>query len=782
MRYTCILLAACLLLAGSLSPASADLGLSPDVRHSAAPSSIVLELAPPVYGECGDVSINGYVGTDHGSVTRMSWDWGDGLVADSWFPAAHHYASDGAREVAVTAYTDTPETRTVTTTVDISGAQAAGCEMTLRLHPQVVLLRDGTGTQPLRLEIRDGNGRLVSPIGRQATYTSTDPSLVQVSASGEVTGIGFGEAEIQASVEGVARPASARVILGRLRVTPSILLLAASGPVTDSLAIDAWNADGSAVDLGEHTTSFTGGNHVASVDAEGTVTAHMPPASFGDSPYFEARVDGRNANNAGFTRVTTDSLGLTLHSYDGEYASLGVADQVGPYPFGALMASLQAVTVTDNAYRIEQWLTGMTPSRGDTQYFVMDPGFEGDGTVPCGLSGNPVRLGIAVDSLKNCLGGTDWLHWGVIYHEMGHNFMMQEAFFRLVQGMRDGGSYSEGLASMLGIYAIDAMTKDPGAYSLGGAAIENLSRSSIWLTPASARTSFFSELAVYETNPDYANWFTADILDAILVKLHDQYGPAFFYRLLSVFVAAGEWRDLDPATEGQRLAVWVAACGAAARADLLPRFRDTWGFPLDQAYYAQVYPVIERLAALRDPAADAGSDRLAPLGGSVTLDDAYAFDWASYPLTLTWQVTSRPAGSTSLPSTSATLHPSFQPDLLGRYVLSLTAADSLTAGAPDTVTVTACAQAAPQVNISRDGNDVVLSWTDQYAEYRVYERGGEPNFTPEEGDLMGAGASGFRHAGALAGPASSRYYLVKATCGGEAASAHSGVITYRLVP
>ncbi len=781
MRCASILLVVCVLLAGQFVPALADARVFSGRTYAAMPSSITLELIPPEYGPCGDVSINGYVAANPGSVTGMSWDWGDGIVSDSWFPASHHYVTNGSRTVAVTAYADTGETRTETSAVVIANATGAGCDLVLHLHPPTVFLLGGNVTQPLRLEIRDADGRLVSPIGRQAIFTSTQASLVQVNAAGIVSGTGFGEAEIQASVQGVARPAKARVILGRFRVAPPILLLSPVDQPTGALTIHALNADGTPVDLGSHAIGFTGGSFVASVDAGGAVTAHAPPVSFGDSPYFDAHLDDRSGDNAAFTRVTTNTLGLTVHQYDGTFTSLRVADQVGPYPFASLMTTLQAVTVSDDVYRLQQRLTGVTPFRGDTQYFVMDPGYE-DGTVPCGISGNPVRLGIAVDSLNSCVGGTDWLHWGVMYHEMGHNFMIQEPFSNLVLGMPDEGTYMEGMASMLAIHAMDTMLDNPGAYGLGTATIENLSRSSIPLTPAFARDIFFAELAAYEANPDYANLFTADVLDGILVKLHDLYGHAFFYRSLSLFAANDGWNDLHPVTHGERLAVLVAAFSAAARADLLPRFRDTWGFPVDQAYYAQVYPAIERMVARRDPAGDAGRDRLAPLGQSVTLDDAYSFDWEQDALSLTWQVVTRPAGSTAALSDPTALHPSFQPDRLGHYLLSLTADDGLIVGASDTVTVTACSLAAPQVSISSSGFDVVLGWTDQFADYEVYEHDTNPYFTPAAGNLIGTGHGSFRHRNALAPPAVSRYYFVKAICGGEASSAHVGAFSFSLTP
>jgi hypothetical protein len=74
----------------------------------------------------------------------------------------------------------------------------------------------------------------------------------------------------------------------------------------------------------------------------------------------------------------------------------------------------------------------------------------------CGLAGNPLRLGIGVDNGRSCFGGVDWLQWGIMYHEMGHNFMVQQPFLDWLSGISDPIDYSEGMASMLGIYARDA--------------------------------------------------------------------------------------------------------------------------------------------------------------------------------------------------------------------------------------------------------------------------------------------------------------------------------------
>ena len=166
------------------------------------------------------------------------------------------------------------------------------------------------------------------------------------------------------------------------------------------------------------------------------------------------------------------------------------------------------------------------------QYLVVDPGYDSDGTAPCGLSGNPLRLGTGVDNLRSCFGGTDWIQWGIIAHEMGHNFMNQIPFQNFLAGLPNQGTYSEGITTMLGIYAIDELVAHPEQYGLTTSTVNNLSRRHIPLTPNFARSIFYNKLAVYEQNRDYVNDFDADILDGIMTKLHDEYGstnPASLY-------------------------------------------------------------------------------------------------------------------------------------------------------------------------------------------------------------------------------------------------------------
>ena len=135
---------------------------------------------------------------------------------------------------------------------------------------------------------------------------------------------------------------------------------------------------------------------------------------------------------------------------------------------------------------------------------------------------------------------------------------------------------------------------------------------------------------------------------------------------------------------------------AATGADLRSRFQGEWGFPINDQFYDAVYPAVERLVSQRDPAAYAGEDRVVALGDTVTLDDAYVFDWENDPLSLLWEVRTTPPGATAELFGANLLNPSFRADQAGLYVLSLTASDGLLTGAPDTVEITV--EAKPQIS------------------------------------------------------------------------------------
>lgn len=562
---------------------------------SAFPCLATLDLYAPQYSGCGVVTVNGYVDTAP-PADSLTWEWGDGCVTQSWFPATHHYAENDTYAVVVTA---SPTGETDQVSAVIVNAENPTCRYRVNVTPTWVLLRDGETTQQLTVEIQDAQGQILSNDDFTFTFASDNPAI-SVDALGNVSSSGFGSGWITVDVSGVEVKGRTRAVAGRFRVEPAVLYLSMDvGNTTGAITAYAENADGTAPG---GSIAYVGGNYVATVNpVSGLVTALGPPGAFQDSPYFNASLGGEWTRNAAFVRVTSENLGLDATRYGGEKAVIWSPDAVCTYPYGDLIADLQVVSVLDEVYALEQWLTDVTPHDGGTQHLILDPGIDADDTVPCGLAGNPIRLGTGVDNCRSCFGGEDRMQWGIMAHEMGHNFMGQVAFGEFCSLLGGhAGDFSEGMATMLGVHAIDELVGNPSEYGLALETVADLSHEWTPLTPNNVRNVFYPELDAYEAAPDYAD-FNANLLDAILTQLHDQVGEAFFYRLLSAFYPPHSGLAVLVGTEAEALAFWAAACSAAAGTNLLGQFRDDWAFPLDEAFYHQVFARVRGLVIQRGP-------------------------------------------------------------------------------------------------------------------------------------------------------------------------------------
>ncbi|NCO20249.1 MAG: hypothetical protein GW900_09445, partial [Gammaproteobacteria bacterium] len=105
------------------------------------------------------------------------------------------------------------------------------------------------------------------------------------------------------------------------------------------------------------------------------------------------------------------------------------------------------------------------------------------------------------------------------------------------------------------------------------------------------------------------------------------------------------------------------------------------------------------------PVAHAGADQNVATGTRVTLDGSRSNDADGDPLTFQWLFTSRPAGSITTLSNSRAVMPTFDADVDGNYVLSLTVNDGEATSSADSVTITsATANSAPVANAGPDQN------------------------------------------------------------------------------
>ncbi len=556
-----------------------------------------LSLSLPEYGGCGLVTVNGYVS---GGPDSLTWNWGDGSSSESFFPSTHTYKLDGTYVVSVTAH---PSGETSTTSVRVLTAEMPFCGCSARLVPAVMALRDGKTSGQLRLEIHDEDGGLLPSGGAHLAWSSSNPRIVDVDASGKVTARGFGFALVTCSVEGYC-VASARVHAGSFRVLPPILLLSLEpGRNTGTLAAEILNADGTPVDLSEDALEYQPGNYVASVDARtGHVVALSVPQAFVDTPAIQATLAGMPSDNAAIIRVTTASLGLTPTAHPSGNVDFWFASPVTGHDYARIFTEHDVGRITDIASQLELELMDVLPFNGDTQFLVDDPGYASDGTVPCGLSGNPVRLGTDLDKVNDnsCFivaFPPDTPQWGVFFHEMGHNYT--GASSRFVQ-FADAGTpnsnftYGEGLATAVGIYVAHRIEEEASSLRISDGLVKEIQQS----------VGYFGDLrslpAYVAAGADYTR-IDPNTLDDIVATIAHEFGFATLFRFYSLFVPADQGLPFEVTSDIEQSTVFVAAMSIAAGRDLRSRFGDEWGFPLDDSYYASILPVVRHLVLQRGP-------------------------------------------------------------------------------------------------------------------------------------------------------------------------------------
>ena len=122
----------------------------------------------------------------------------------------------------------------------------------------------------------------------------------------------------------------------------------------------------------------------------------------------------------------------------------------------------------------------------------------------------------------------------------------------------------------------------------------------------------------------------------------------------------------------------------------------------DGEFQATDTVTIQGEAANSGPVANAGPDQTVDVGDTVQLNGSASYDPQNDPITYSWQLTTRPAGSAAVLTMPTSPLPQFVADVAGVYVVSVAVSDGGPPSPEDSVTVTAreppssdCSSCAP---------------------------------------------------------------------------------------
>ncbi|MCP4250088.1 MAG: hypothetical protein GY778_23855 [bacterium] len=380
----------------------------------------------------------------------------------------------------------------------------------------------------------------------------------------------------------------------RVTVVTPLLMLSPSGPATGQLQVEVRDIHGDLMPIGDYRLTFSSSNDaVASVDANGLVTAHNVPVAFNDTPVVQVSADGMVADNNAIIRVTNTDLGVTHQSYSGTYVSFHLPTVIEGVDLEAITTSYQVVLGTDLAYLAQWELMDAVQFGGGRHYFVLDVS-DDPVTVPCGLSGNPVRLGWEYGQPihNSCYIVNVPQHrvpqWGVIFHEMGHNFTWRSWSFGQFCSASDthGWVYSEALASMAGAWSWYRLNRCPSGMS--AEAVASIAEHFPNIDPAHrmALINYQNAGAIYADA-------TPEVICDILWEMYDDFGPKVWYDLYSTFVPYNEPLPLQLVGDTDQATWLVAALSASSGQDLRSRFAADYGFPIADSRWAEMLGAVQ---------------------------------------------------------------------------------------------------------------------------------------------------------------------------------------------
>lgn len=400
---------------------------------------------------------------------------------------------------------------------------------------------------------------------------------------------------VSAAVDGVVSANTAEVVVGAFEVYPAEIHLDTMRRPSASVALHVYDALGDPIDLAGHSVNlFVQDADVATL-TDGTVTALE--TGRGRLTGLCCIFDGMWVPACCAVRVMNTQVDLLPEvEARGDNVSFWYAPiDADPPPiscsFEEMVSRYSVPQTLGTIWSKQRELTGSNPWRGHRQQ--MTALCNDDIFAPCGWSGQPIVLGYDPIHAVSCVQlGYGPPHWGVMSHEMGHNFVGDNRSINraLCDGMATGISYSEGLATLCNMWSRQSIVDEPGHYGVPSNVIESFLDPAVYDSLPFHRMIFGDSLAAYESGGAvYPDAFDANVLDGMFIQLADDFGWSIYPKFFAVFRPGDATLGFTPADESERATLFVAAISAAARADLRGRFTD-WGFPIQDELFHQLLP------------------------------------------------------------------------------------------------------------------------------------------------------------------------------------------------
>jgi hypothetical protein len=391
-----------------------------------------------------------------------------------------------------------------------------------------------------------------------------------------------------------ATPAAGEV--SSVSAWPPLVVLSMDGEHTDQITVNAYDSQGARLSLAGRNVGFENSMpDLVAVDEAGRLTALRAQTTIHETAYITVLVDGVAAPQQVIVRVSHRDPAICsdqFATFEQGDVLFFVPPELGDVNLPEFLQDFDVVRATAYAYELGRQLMGTEPWNGASQYLVVEPG-ESEALRACGIAGNPLRLGynFAQDTqLHNCIRRPDGEpHWGVMWHEMGHNVAGASWKFWDLYSPEyyDDPYYSEGLATVAALYSMRQIADDPSRFALGSAGRNSIA--SAYEDAVFGAERFRSALDAYEQNGAPFSEMDADVLDGIFIQLAEDYGwdaVARAFRIVHPDVDDGGV-IATANTEAKRHSVTVAALGAAVGQDLRARFQ-AWHFPIDDGFYLEI--------------------------------------------------------------------------------------------------------------------------------------------------------------------------------------------------